>query len=88
MGGAGVCLTPARAAAKETKGTEPLHLNKHKALGPDELSNWLFKECAELLAQPASDILFEFFIYGTKVTLCEEACVCNPSSKRQASLRP
>ena len=57
MGGAGVCLTPARAAAKETKGTVPLHLNKHKALGQDEVSNWLLKEYTELLAQPISDIL-------------------------------
>ena len=34
-----------------------LHLNKHKAPGPDDLSNWFLKEYAELLYQPIADIL-------------------------------
>ena len=34
-----------------------LHLNKHKAPGPDGLSNWFLKEYAELLYQPIADIL-------------------------------
>ncbi|XP_067042243.1 golgin subfamily A member 6-like protein 6 isoform X1 [Acropora muricata] len=33
------------------------HLNKHKAPGPDGLSNWCLKEYAELLYQPIADIL-------------------------------
>ena len=34
-----------------------IHLNKHKAPGPDGLPNWVLKEYAELLAQPVTDIL-------------------------------
>ena len=34
-----------------------VHLNKHKAPGPDGLSNWFLKEYAELLDQPIADIL-------------------------------
>ena len=34
-----------------------LHLNKHKAPGPDGLSNWCLKEYVELLYQPIADIL-------------------------------
>ena len=35
-----------------------IHLNKYKAPGPDSLPNWVLKEYAELLAQPAvTDIL-------------------------------
>ena len=34
-----------------------LHLNKHKAPGPDGLSNWCLKDYAELLYQPIADIL-------------------------------
>ena len=34
-----------------------LHLNKHKAPGPDGLSNWFLKEYAELLYQTIADIL-------------------------------
>ena len=33
------------------------HFNKHKAPGPDGLSNWCLKEYAELLYQPIADIL-------------------------------
>ena len=33
------------------------HVNKHKAPGPDGLSNWFLKEYAELLDQPIADIL-------------------------------
>ena len=32
------------------------HLNKHKAPGPEGLSNWCSKEYAELLYQPITDI--------------------------------
>ena len=93
MGGAGVCLTPARAAAKETKGTEPLQLNKHKALGPDELSNWLFKECAELLAQPASDILNSLYMeqklpYARKLAYVTPLPNVKQVSDRKKELRP
>ena len=34
-----------------------IHLNKHKAPGPDGLTNWILKEYAELLAQPVTNIL-------------------------------
>ena len=93
MGGAGVCLTPARAAAKETKGTVPLHLNKHKALGPDELSNWLLKECAELLAQLASDILNSLYMeqklpYARKLTYVTPLPKVKQVSDRKEELRP
>ena len=34
-----------------------LHLNKHKASGPDGLSNWVLKEYAEILVTPVQNIL-------------------------------
>ena len=34
-----------------------LHLNKHKASGPDGLSNWMLKEYAEILVTPVQNIL-------------------------------
>ena len=34
-----------------------LHLNKHKAPGPDGLSNWVLKEYAEILVTPVQNIL-------------------------------
>ena len=34
-----------------------LHLNKHKASGPDGLSNWVLKENAEILVTPVQNIL-------------------------------
>ena len=34
-----------------------LYLNKHKASGPDGLSNWVLKEYAEILVTPVQNIL-------------------------------
>ena len=34
-----------------------VHLNKHKAPGPDSLSNWVLKEYAEILVTPVINIL-------------------------------
>ena len=34
-----------------------LHLNKHKAPGPDGLSNWVLEEYAEILVTPVQNIL-------------------------------
>jgi len=34
-----------------------LHLNKHKASGPDGVSNWVLKEYAEILVTPVQNIL-------------------------------
>ena len=34
-----------------------LHLNKHKASGPDGFSNWVLKEYAEILVTPVQNIL-------------------------------
>ena len=34
-----------------------LHLNEYKAQGPDDLPNWFYKEYAELVAEPVTNIL-------------------------------
>ena len=34
-----------------------MHLNKHKAAGPDGLANWCLREYADLLYEPVTNIL-------------------------------
>ena len=68
-------------------------LNKYKAPGPDGLSNWLFKEYAEILAEPVANILNSSFKDQSLPRVWKLADVCPlPKVKRvtnpQSELRP
>ena len=60
-----------------------LHLNKHKAPGPDGLSNWFLKEYSELPYQPIADILNSSYKEQKLPSVWKHADVTPPPKVRQ-----
>ena len=56
--------------------TSLLAINERKSTGPDNIPNWLFKECAAVICSPVVSIFNASVNQGTVPTLCGSCSYC------------